>query len=147
MDRRELFYGMGALALGTAVAAAQEQHENHEHHEHHNHTGAPNQALINAAAACSSAAEACVTHCIGMLAAGDATLEACAISSRQTAVICAGLRSLAAQKAPMLAAYAKLAAEACKTCQAECAKHSQHETCKACAEACAACAAECAKLA
>jgi Cys-rich four helix bundle protein (predicted Tat secretion target) len=100
-----------------------------------------------AASACSSAAEICVGHCVEMLAGGDKTLAACAASSREVAVVCNGLRSLAAQNSAYLASYAKVAAEICKSCEAECRKHSEHIACKNCGDACVACAGECGKVA
>ena len=139
MDRRELLAGLGitAMAAGTAGAFAQ--------HEHHGVEGGPQQPLIKAASACSNAAELCLTHCLAALAAGDKSLQACAATSREVATVCTALRSLAAQNAPHLAAYAKVAAEICKACEAECRKHPQHATCTSCADTCAACAAECEK--
>jgi Cys-rich four helix bundle protein (predicted Tat secretion target) len=73
-------------------------------------------------------------------------MAACAASSREVAVVCDGLRKLAAQNSAHLASYAKIAAEICKSCEAECRKHPQHETCKNCADACAACTVECGKV-
>ncbi len=142
MDRREMLCALGVAAVTAGALPSLAQTE------HHHHAGSGKyQALADAASACSSAAEACVGHCIAMLAEGDKTLVECAATSREVAVVCGGLRALAAQGSPHLAQYAKVAGEICKSCEAECARHPQHPTCKACAESCAACAAECAKVA
>jgi len=138
MDRREILGALGAAAMTAVAIPALGQHEHH---------GSAHQSLADSASACSSASDACVTHCVDMLAGGDKTLQYCAATSREVATVCTGLRSMAAQNAPHLAAYAKVAAEVCKGCEAECRKHLQHEVCKACADACAACAAECQKAA
>jgi len=114
---------------------------------HHHEGGAKNQALIDAASACSSTAEICVGHCVEMLAGGDKTLAACAASSLEVAVVCNGLRALAAQNSAHLASYAKVAADVCKSCEAECRKHAEHMACKNCGDACAACAVKCGKVA
>ena len=143
MDRRGMLYAMGAAAVSATALSAVAQEMPHHHHE----GGAKNQALIDAASRCSSAAEICTGHCVEMLAGGDKTMAACAASSREVAVVCNGLRALAAQNSAHLAAYAKLAAEVCKSCEAECRKHAQHPPCKNCADACAACAIECGKVA
>lgn len=145
MDRREMLFALGAAAVSASALPGNSQEMSMSHH--HPMSGAKNQMLIDAASGCSSAAELCTSHCVEMLAEGDKTLAACAASSRETAVVCNGLRSLAAQNSAHLASYAKLAAEICKSCEAECRKHPQHETCKNCAEACAACAVECGKVA
>ena len=142
MERRELFRTAGAAAVVACALPALAQHE------HHNHAGgARNQSLIDASSACSSAGERCITHCVAMLAGGDKSLLECAATAREMTVVCGGLRTLAAQNSPHLAQYAKLAAEVCKGCEAECRKHAQHPACKECADACAACAAECGKVA
>ena len=140
MDRRELLgvLGMAAATAGAVPAFAQ--------HEHHGSEGA-HKSLADAAGACSTNADACVTHCVDMLAGGDKSLQYCAATSREVATVCSGLQSLAAQNSPHLASYAKVAADICKACEAECRKHSQHAICKACGDSCAACAAECAKVA
>ncbi len=137
MDRRELLGALGAAAMTAAAAPALGQHEHH---------GSAHQSLANAASACSTAADACVTHCVDMLAGGDKSLQKCAVTSREVATVCSGLQSLAAQDSPHLASYAKVAAEICKACEAECRKHPEHAVCKSCGDSCAACAAECQKL-
>lgn len=142
MDRRGILHAMAAAAVTAGAVPIFGQMEHH-HHE----GGAKRQALIDAAAKCSSAADICVGHCLEMLAGGDKTLAACAASSREVEVVCSGLRALAAQDSAHLASYAKVAAEICKSCEAECRKHPQHPVCKNCGDACAACAAECGKVA
>jgi len=143
MDRRGLLT-MGAAAVSASALSgiAQEM----SHHNMAGMGGAKHQMLIDAASKCNSTAELCTSHCVDMLAGGDKSMAACASSSREVAVICSGLQALAAQNSAHLASYAKVAAEVCKSCEAECRKHAQHPVCKDCAEACAACAAECAKV-
>ncbi len=143
MDRRGVLFAMGAAAMTARALPALGQEMPHHHHE----GGAKNQSLIDTASACSSAAEICTGHCVEMLASGDKTMAACAASSREVAVVCDGLRSLAAQNSAHLASYAKVAGEICKSCEAECRKHSEHMACKNCGDACAACAVECGKVA
>jgi Cys-rich four helix bundle protein (predicted Tat secretion target) len=142
MDRRGVLFAMGAAAVSASALPGISQEM-----PHHHMGGAKHQALIDAASNCSSAADICVGHCVEMLAGGDKTLAACAASSREVEVVCSGLRALAAQDSAHLASYAKVAAEVCKSCEAECRKHSQHPVCKSCGDACAACAIECGKVA
>ena len=145
MDRRGLLFTMGVAAVSASALSGIAQ--DMSHHNVAEMGGAKNQMLIDAASKCTSAAELCTSHCIEMIAAGDKAMTACAAGSREVAVICSGLRSLAAQNSAHLASYAKVAAEACKSCEAECRKHAQHSVCKDCADACAACASECSKIA
>ncbi len=142
MDRRGMLFAMGAAAASASAMQGIGQEV-----PHHQMGGAKRQAVIDTASACSSAAEICISHCIEMLAGGDRTLAECAASSREVLAVCNGLRSLAAQDSAHLASYAKVAAEICKSCEAECRKHPQHEPCKNCGDACAACAVECGKIA
>jgi Cys-rich four helix bundle protein (predicted Tat secretion target) len=139
-----MLYAMGAAAMTASALPGISQEMPMSHHHM---GGAKNQALIDAASACSIAAEICVGHCVEMLAGGDKAMAACAASSREVAVVCNGLRSLAAQNSAHLASYAKVAAEICKSCEAECRKHPEHMVCKNCSDACAACAMECGKVA
>ena len=143
MERREFVTGLGVVAAAAAASSAFAQD-----HSQHMHGAAPNQTLINDASQCVSAGEVCLTHCQEMLAQGDKSLADCAKSVRELATVCGGLRSLAAQNAPILAKYASVAAEVCKDCETQCRKHEdKHAVCKACADACAACSAECKKVA
>jgi Cys-rich four helix bundle protein (predicted Tat secretion target) len=140
-----MLFAMGA----TTVAASALQGVSQEMPMPHHHMGgAKNQALIDTAARCSSAAELCTSHCIEMIIAGDKTMAACAAGSREVAVVCNGLRALAALDSAHLKMYAKVAEESCKSCAAECQMHAANNAvCKNCADACTACAAECGKLA
>ncbi len=144
MDRRGMFFAMGAAAVSASALPGISQEMPMSHHMM---GSAKHQALIDAASTCSSDAELCTSHCVELLTNGDKTMASCAANSREVSVICSGLRSLAAQDSPHLASYAKVAAEACRSCEAECRKHPQHVVCKNCAEACAACATECGKVA
>lgn len=133
MNRREVLTGIGAMvvAIGPDVAQAADPHAGH---------GAPSaavQALIDAAATCEQAGEACVAHCLASFRAGDTTLAACATSVQQMLPACASAAKLAHYGSPHLAAFVAVCAKICADCEAECRKHEQHPPCKACADACA----------
>lgn len=142
MDRREVLRAVGGAAFFVNMLPV----EGHGEQQRLAHA-AKHRALFEAANRCSKAAENCVCHCIEMTAAADKGMAECAASSREVLVVCNGLRALAAQDSAHLALYAKVAAQICKSCEAECRKHLQHPVCKVCGDACAACATECAKLA
>ena len=143
MDRRDLLLTLGAAAV-TVTATALPSFAQHDHH----HGGAANQDLIDASGNCSSKAEICQTHCQELLTHGDTSMAACLTSAREVATVCTALRSLAAQNAPSLPQFAKLAADVCKNCEAQCRQHeTKHQACKDCANACAACRALCARAA
>jgi Cys-rich four helix bundle protein (predicted Tat secretion target) len=143
MDRREMLGGMGALAM-AAVAGSASAAE----HDHHHHHGAKNQALINGASDCIKTGEACINHCLDLLAQGDKEMAACAKSVNELLAVCAALQRLATVDSKFLPKYAKVSAEVCEACEKECRKHEKkHAECKACADSCAACLKECKKIA
>ena len=137
-----LWWGVG-VATATAAASGAFAEDHHEH----SHAAGANQGLVNTASACVSVGEVCLTHCQEMLAQGDKSMAACAMSVRQLIAVCGALASLAAQNAPALAKLAGVAMDVCKNCEAECLKHKNQAPCQACADACAACYAECKKMA
>jgi Cys-rich four helix bundle protein (predicted Tat secretion target) len=143
MDRREMLAATATLAAAVVAtqASAQEEH-------HHHHTGHPYQGVIEAAAHCLMAGQACEEHCIELLGKGEKEMAACLGTVAEALAVCEALQRLASQKSKYLGRSAALALDVCKNCEDECRKHEKkHETCKACADACAACATECKRLA
>lgn len=146
MDRRNFFLGAGALGAGLTLAKAAGAADHAEHH--HGAAPAERSALAHSASHCVQAADACLPHCLQMLAGGDGTLAACAASVHELRSVCDTLATLAASRSPLLGRYAAVARQYCEACEAECRKHAaKHAVCKACADSCAECAEECAKVA
>lgn len=147
MERRELLKtAAAAVAAAVSVNALAGEHDHHDHA----HGGLPmrNAGLIATSADCLKAGEACLAHCIYLLGNGDREMAACAQSVNEMMAICTALMKLAGQDSKLVPAMAKVAAEACASCEKECRKHDKkHPECKACADACAACLKECRKLA
>jgi Cys-rich four helix bundle protein (predicted Tat secretion target) len=106
-----------------------------------------NRALVDAAGDCVSKGQVCLSHCNEVLATGDKSMAACAMSVSELLAVCGALLALAAQGAPSLPKLASVAFDVCTRCEAECRKHAQHPPCKDCADACATCAAQCKKAA
>lgn len=147
MERREAFKWLGGAALGTLFGSAQAADHGHHHHEHAA-VAARNTGLIAAASDCQKAGEACLAHCLYLLASGDTAMGGCAQSVNQMLAVCSAMMKLASQDSSLLPAQAKVAAQACEACEKECRKHEKkHAECKACAEACAACFKACQKIA
>lgn len=147
MDRRDWLLAAGGLmAVGmTGMAHADDMQHMHDHH----HPAGPRkyQALETSTAECRTAGEACLAHCLELLAQGDTTMAACAQNVNQMLAVCDALGRLAAQQSKYTPRLAALTADLCKDCEAECRKHEkEHAECKACADACAACLKECRKI-
>jgi Cys-rich four helix bundle protein (predicted Tat secretion target) len=70
---------------------------------------------------------------------GDKSLADCMRSVSAMLPVCAAMNRLAIQDAKRLKDLAKVCADICRDCEAECRKHEFHHVeCKRCAEACAA---------
>ncbi|MBX3264290.1 MAG: Csp1 family four helix bundle copper storage protein [Labilithrix sp.] len=141
---------LGALACGGNNAVAQNTPKappapapagGHAHHG-----GDP--ALFEAAQACLAKGEACVAHCLAMLASGDASMGGCAKSVHEMRSVMQGLATAAASGSKHLPALAKVAMEFCKDCEVECRRHAdKHVACKDCLDACTRTIAACQKVA
>lgn len=144
MKRRDLLVAAGGMAAvaalgkleGTALAAGE--------HEHHKHSTDP--GLIDAALDCVKTAEACLSHCIDVLGAGDTSLAKCAKSVSELKVFCTALYQAGILNSAHLKEVAALSEKVCKECESECRKHKKHQTCLDCANACEKCLRECGKL-
>lgn len=144
MNRRDALTGTSTLlmaALATQAAAQGMQHD-HSHMHMHMHDS-PLKKLIAATSDCSAKGQACLAHCLVLLADGDKVMAECAKSVNQTIALCNALESLAAQQAPLVRALAKVTLDACEACEKECRKHEKHQQCKDCAESCVECIKAC----
>ena len=140
MNRRDSLIGVGAALFAAAQTSALAQEAAHDHSHMH---GSVAKGLLAATSDCVVKGQACIAHCLVLLADGDKAMAACAQTVNQTIALCSALQALAAQQSKLLPALAKLTGEACEICEKECRKHEQHAECKACAESCVACAKEC----
>ncbi len=146
MERRDLMKTLAAAAAGAV--SVQALAADHAHHQHdHGNTPKKYAAVVASSAECLQTGQACLAHCLVLLADGDKPMAACAQSVNELLAACDALMKLAAQESRFTPAMAKVAAEVCAACEKECRKHEKkHAECKACADACAACLKECKKL-
>lgn len=145
MDRRDALTGLGTLSLTALAAAASAETAAHDHSMH---GAAPHQALTEAAAACIQTGQACIAHCVTVLAAGDGSIASCQASVMETVAICEALQRLGNLDSSHLAKVAAAAVDICRACEKECRKHeAKHPVCKACGDACVDCAKACEALA
>lgn len=143
MNRRDWIGAMvsaGALAAGASAAHAQTS----SHDIHRVSEASPVYGeLVTAASHCVATGNACLSHCLNMLAQGDRELAACARTVRDMLAACAALQELAAAESPHLKAFAQLVSQVCADCEAECHKHEQHTVCRNCEQSCHDCKAAC----
>jgi len=113
-------------------------HEGHEGHAgHQGHAGPANNAVLGAAAACASAGQVCLQHCLALLAEGDKAMAPCAQATTDMIAVSQATASLAASGSPQLGAQAAVALAAATRCEGECRKHADtHATCRDCADSC-----------
>ena len=127
MNRRELLIGAAAVAVAATAKAAPKDKP-----------AEPVNALMDATVDCQKKAELCLTHCLAMFASGDTSMARCAAAVRETLATSRALETLAAANSKHLKELAKVCAEICKDCEAECRKHQATMTvCRDCADACA----------
>ncbi|MFM7119813.1 MAG: four-helix bundle copper-binding protein [Gammaproteobacteria bacterium] len=146
MERREVL--KTAVAVAGALSASAFAAGQDDHHHHHDHGGAPaHDALITATADCLRTGEACLAHCLQLLADGDKEMAACAQSVNELLAACTALMKLAGQNSRYVPAFAKVVGEVCANCETVCRKHAdQHAECKVCADSCAACSKACGQV-
>lgn len=136
---------IGALACGGTNASAQRAFAPPAGGGTTNPTGAA--AVHEAARSCVVKGEACMAHCLSLMAAGDASMGPCGKASYEMYKVMLGLVTAAASQSKHLPALAKAAMEFCRDCEVECRKHAEHHiVCKECMEACARTIAACEKL-
>jgi Cys-rich four helix bundle protein (predicted Tat secretion target) len=146
MDRRELLQSAAALTI-AAMAASVSAAEDHSHHDDHG-SGSKFQGLIAATGDCVAKGQACLAHCLVLLADGDKTLADCSKAVNQMLALCGALQNLAAQSSKLTPGLAKAALDACTECEKECKKHKdKHAECKACRESCTECIKQCKAIA
>lgn len=137
MNRRELLIGAGAVALAAAAHAAPGQDSKPKAAAPHHHGDNPYNGVAAAASDCLPKGEACLDHCIQLLATGDTSLAACATAVRDMLATCRALTTLASAGSKNAKAMARLASDVARDCEVECKKHQAvHAPCKACGEAC-----------
>lgn len=115
---RDAHQGHGAQAQATALSEQE-------------------TAIIHALAHCDMAGQACLTHCLALLAQGDASMAACAGGVREMLSVCEATVTLVQSRSSLAAAQLGVCRDACAACRAACLPHiDHHATCSACAEAC-----------
>jgi Cys-rich four helix bundle protein (predicted Tat secretion target) len=145
MNRREAILNGGAMALSASLGAIACGARNAVAQAPHVHPQT-NTGLIDAAFDCLKKGQACVSHCIALLAAGDTSMAGCAASVHDMVAATTALGAIASGGGKHVADAARLAAAICRDCEVECRKHeAHHAVCKECADACARTVAACEK--
>lgn len=133
---RWLSASLGALACGGGNAVAQNTPKTPAAPPHVH--GAADAALLEAAQGCVAKGQACIGHCLGMIAAGDTSMSGCLRAVHDMHAVLEALVATTASGSRHLAALTKVAIELCRDCETECRKHAdKHAVCRECADACA----------
>jgi len=100
---------------------------------------APAQTLARAALDCVRTGEACLQHCLTLLATGDKTLGECAQMVNQMLAVCRAVGPIVDAGGKYVRPTAQLCRDVCSDCEQVCRQHAQqHTICATCADACAA---------
>src|SRR5262245_46564400 len=136
VSRRSLIAGAATLLAGigqTRAAAAQAAPAKTSPR------ASPHQGIVEATKRCETVGGACLKHCQRLTRLGDKSLADCMRSVSAMLPVCTAVNRLAQQDAKRLKELAKVCADICRDCEAECRKHEFHHVeCQRCAEACAA---------
>lgn len=157
-DRRAILLGATVFAtFGANEAVAQiwpfrrreepqpipAQHQDHSGHAGHaghaSDTGLsePESAVVHALAHCDMVGQACLTHCLSLLAQGDSSMAACASGVREMFSVCQATTVLIQSRSSLAAAQLAVCRDACAACRAACLPHVDHHAqCSECAQAC-----------
>ena len=134
---RSLELGRRELLIGTAFAAAVAGALPGSAGGAEQPKGGSADDLAKLAATCVQRGEECTSHCLGMFAAGDTSLAACARSVHEMSAVCGALERLAWMDSTHLRSLSPVCAEVCDACEKECRKHAkEHAVCASCADAC-----------
>lgn len=133
ISRREILWGIGAVATATYAGAAVSAMPGHDHSKH----TAQLPDLLNATNECLDKGRRCIAHCLVSFQEGDLELADCAAKAHEMQAICGAFSYLLAANSKYVKAYAGVCEQVCKDCETECMKHKVHVECKACGEACA----------
>jgi Cys-rich four helix bundle protein (predicted Tat secretion target) len=159
MNRRDALFttgsmvlsaSLGALACGGQNAVAQNTPKPPPSPSPASSSGGGHgdPGVFEAAHGCIAKGDACIAHCIGMLAGGDTSMAECVKAVRDMHAVMVGLAAVAASGNARLPAYAKVAMDFCRDCEAACRKHADHHAvCKECLEACGRTIAACQRVA
>lgn len=153
LPRRELLLvGAGAamakaLTVTTACANKRSTQPPDEHAGHGSDrvapvAGGPTDAMktfADTARDCVHSGEACLEHCLRLLASGDASMGECAKAVREMLAVCKMTQTMAMSASAHLGQVAALCTSVCESCEAACRPHAQHHSeCADCAEQCRA---------
>jgi Cys-rich four helix bundle protein (predicted Tat secretion target) len=129
MKRRDMLIGAATVAAGALAgtrAAAQP-------------AGEGPASMAQAVAECLEAGNACMEHCLDLLASGDKTLGDCAKSVHQMLAVCNATAVIVATDSTLKARVVQLCIDACAQCEQACKPHiDHHAACRRCRDACLA---------
>ena len=150
MNRRFAMNALGAATLAACARAAGAAEHEHDHHRMHGAGGAAActmgryKALVAATSDCVAQGQACLAHCLRLLAGGNRSLGACATAVNQVLPLCAALQEIAGQESALTPKLAKVVLDAYTECADACKPHVEHHAeCKACYDSCMECIKQC----
>ena len=139
MNRRDALStgaAFAAASIGAAACGAKNAVAQNADHGHHGHHGAESPVAA-AAYDCVRTGNACIAHCLALLAKGDTSMAGCAVAVRDMVAGMSALAAIAGGGGRRAAELAGPLAKLCEDCARECQPHADHHpTCRACLESC-----------
>lgn len=149
MERRDFLFTAGSATLAAAIGskAAFAETKAHDHAAmKHNAPSKELKAIRDSSKECLEISSACLAHCNEMIMAGNTSIANClnsVLNMRPVVEAMANAASLNSADPKSMKSLAATCAEFCRSCEAECKKHTDMKVCKECMEACAKCAKAC----
>jgi Cys-rich four helix bundle protein (predicted Tat secretion target) len=139
INRRDFIAAASSVtALGMVTisgnAIADDEGDTRRHHKHHE---LKHQDLVEAALECVAKGQACISHCLDLMANGDTSVAECAKSVNLMTPFCDTFARFAVADSAHLKDMAKMCVKVCENCEKACHEHEdEHVECYECAEAC-----------
>lgn len=122
---------------GSKTKSSHDSHKGHHQAAPIGGASAELKSLAAASGECVLAGEACLEHCLRLLATGSPAMADCARTVQQMLPICRAMVSLAAMGSEYAKELASLCLAVCTACAKECEAHAAHHSeCNDCFEAC-----------
>jgi Cys-rich four helix bundle protein (predicted Tat secretion target) len=124
---------LGMVAI-SGNAIADDDGDTHRHHKQHE---PKHQDLVDAALECVAKGQACISHCLDLMASGDTSVAECTKSANLMTPFCDTFARFAVADSALLKDMAKMCVMVCENCEKMCHEHEdEHVECFECAQAC-----------
>lgn len=138
VNRREFIDAASSVAaLGMVAVSSNALADNDDEHSHRKDHETRHRDLVEAALECVARGQACISHCLDLMASGDTSVAECARSVNLMTPFCDSFARFAIADSKHLKDMAKMCIKVCEDGEKVCREHEdKHVECYECAQAC-----------